>query len=188
MGKRNYLQELYKFDKEKNSYIIEVSLDDYDDVYDDWDPSPFKKRDIETEFNDFILDSSSDIPLKYHLEIHLYLPEGLRAEFKEKALISAYRNNFLFLIGRTVKAKTGSNKKIVTYLILALCFLFVGYFYTNPTGNIFYKVLKEGIFVGGWVFLWEVFTLVFITSRDFRRELKVYKRLLDADIEFIYKA
>ena len=56
--KRGFFQKLYKFDKKSKTYLIEVSLDDYDDVFDDWDPSPFKKRDIEDEFSDFILDSS----------------------------------------------------------------------------------------------------------------------------------
>lgn len=62
MKKRKYFQKLYKYEKETEHYLIEVSLDDYGDVYDNWDPSPFKQRDIEDEFHDFIFNSSEDIP------------------------------------------------------------------------------------------------------------------------------
>jgi hypothetical protein len=37
------IQKQYPFDEERNAYLIEVSLDDYDDVYDEWDPAPLKK-------------------------------------------------------------------------------------------------------------------------------------------------
>lgn len=69
-----YYQEAYRYDGDEKAYVIEVSLDSYDDIYDEWDPSPFKKRDIEDEFDDFIRDSSSDIPIKFKLIIELFLP------------------------------------------------------------------------------------------------------------------
>ncbi|NLZ94166.1 MAG: hypothetical protein GX922_09205, partial [Firmicutes bacterium] len=61
--RKRYFQNLYKFEAKNQHYLIEVSLDDYDDVYDSWDPSPFKRRDIEDEFHDYIFNSSEDIPL-----------------------------------------------------------------------------------------------------------------------------
>ena len=58
MRKKRYFQNLYNFEVESNKYLIKVSLRDYNDIYDDWDPSPFKRRDIEDEFNDFVFNSS----------------------------------------------------------------------------------------------------------------------------------
>src|SRR3990167_4829091 len=155
-----YYQEAYRYDDNEKAYIIDVSLDSYDDIYDEWDPSPFKKRDIEDEFDDFIRDSSSDIPIKYKLIIELFLPASERNTMKEKLLLQAYDNFYRFNLRRAKKEKQALQKKAVNYLVLALSFLFFGYFYEPMEESIFLKVFKEGIFIGGWVFLWEVFTVL----------------------------
>ena len=45
--KKSTLDRLYSYDKKNNAYKIEISLDKYEDIYNEWDPTPFKKRDIE---------------------------------------------------------------------------------------------------------------------------------------------
>jgi hypothetical protein len=182
-----YYQEAYRFDLEEDSYIIDVSLDSYDDVYDEWDPSPFKKRDIEDEFDDFIRDSSSDIPLKYGLVIKLYLPLQVKDENKERILKEAYDNFYRFQFNRAKKLQQEIIRKIVNNLVLAILFLFLGYFSYPQGENIVFLIMKEGIFIGGWVFLWEVFTLMFVALKEHNREIKMINRLIDASIRFIYK-
>lgn len=182
-----YYQDLYRYDKEDKTYIIEVLLDTYDDVYDEWDPSPFKRRDIEDEFDDFIWDSSQDIPLKHNTKLILFLPENERDEQKERILREAYDNFYTFRLNRALKALKTIQKKVVFYLMLSLMFLYIGYFYAAESG-IFMSMLKEGIFIGGWVFLWEVFTLIFITMGESRRDIKLTKRILRSEVCFVYKS
>ena len=186
MRKRRYFQNHYNYDKSHNTYLIKVSLDDYDDVYDDWDPSPFKKRDIEDEFNDFVVNSSEDIPLNFNIEIVLYLPESKKDLKKEVALISAYKNHYSYAIQRLVKKKLNINKKTLSYLFLSILFLSIGYFFIKDTQNVFLNVLHEGIFIGGWMFLWEFFTNIFITTREIQTEYMLYKRLYQSEVNFIY--
>lgn len=180
-----FYQDLYRYDESDGTYIVEVSLDEYEDVYDEWDPSPFKKRDIEDEFDDFIWDSANDIPLKYNIKIVLYLPKAQKNVVKEKALREAYDNFYSFRLMRAYKTQKNIQKKILLYLMMSLTFLYIGYFYSAESGIVM-SVLKEGIFIGGWVFLWEVFTLIFITLGEERKVSKIVKRLLDSKISFIY--
>lgn len=184
---RKYYQDIYSYEESEKAYVIDVSLDAYEDVYDEWDASPFKKRDIEDEFDDFIRDSSSDIPLKYSLLIDLFLPKGVHSEKKEKLLVEAYVNFYEFKLRRELKAKQRLQRKVLNYFLLAMIFLFFGYFYSPSMESIFLKIVKEGIFIGGWVFLWEVFTLLFITISEKNREVRMMKRLLLAKIRFIYR-
>jgi hypothetical protein len=186
MRKKSYFKTLYNFDKESNSYFINVSLDNYDDVYDDWDPSPFKKRDIEVEFNDFIVNSSEDIPLKYKTTIVLHLPQSKKDENKETALKSAYQNFYSYALQRLNKSLSNLYRKITMYFTLSLLFLTVGYFFFKEDQNVFLDVLHEGIFIGGWVFLWEFFTEFFITRRKIVEEYKLYERLYSSEIRFVY--
>jgi hypothetical protein len=186
MKRKNYFKKIYNFDKESNSYFINVSLDNYDDVYDDWDPSPFKKRDIENEFNDFIVNSSEDIPLKYKTTIVLYLPQSKKDENKENALRLAYQNHYGYTLERINKSMSNLFRKIAVYFFLSLFFLTIGYFFFKEVENILLNVLHEGIFIGGWVFLWQFFTDIFMTRRKIVDEYKLYKRLYDSEIKFIY--
>ncbi|TCT15385.1 hypothetical protein EDC18_10390 [Natranaerovirga pectinivora] len=181
---KTYFQKAYKFDDKKEAFVIEVSLDDYNDVYDDWDPSPFKKRDIEDEFNEFIVNSSEDIPFKYSIMLNLYIPEGKKNTDKETALVAAYKNFYSYALSRLNKSKSNLNRKNFLYLVLSVFFLTGGFFFREV--NLFFKILQEGIFIGGWVFLWEFFTNVFISKRELQKEYKLYKRLYHSDIRFIY--
>ena len=126
--RKRYFQNLYKFEAKNQHYLIEVSLDDYDDVYDSWDPSPFKRRDIEDEFHDYIFNSSEDIPLNYELSIILYMPLEKKDENKEKALISAYHNYYNYALARFAKNIARLQQKIFFSLLMSVLFLSIGYF------------------------------------------------------------
>jgi hypothetical protein len=186
MRKKRFFQKLYKLDEASNAYMIEVSLDTYDDIYDDWDPSPFKKRDIEDEFDDFIINASQDIPMNFNIMIVLYLPLSKKDTQKEAALVSAYKNFYAYELDRLDKTKADLYRKIINYFLMSLFLLSIGFFFFRDEKNIFISVLHEGIFIGGWVFLWEFFTDIFITRRELQEEYKLHKRLYSSDIRFIY--
>ena len=184
--KYSYIQKQYPFDEEKKAYLIEISLDDYDDVYDEWDPAPFKKRFIQKEFDEFIVDSAEDIPLEFNLIIVLYLPEEKKDPIKEIAVDAAYRNYYSYELDKIEKDNARLKKKNIRYLFMAISFLTIGYFFQLAWNNIALEVIKEGIFIGGWVFLWEFFTNVFITRRELIGEHKAYKRIYQSPIRYIY--
>ncbi|MDF2821106.1 MAG: hypothetical protein K0R15_1547 [Clostridiales bacterium] len=180
------IQKQYRFNEENNVYLIDVSLDDYDDVYDEWDPAPFKKRFIEEEFDEFIVSSSEDIPLKYDINIVLYIPEAKKEVNKENSVVSAYRNYYAYAIEKVNKSRKRLRKINISYFLLAIILLSIGYFFQNGTESVLLDVLNEGVFIGGWVFLWEVFTNIFIIRRDIQTKNSIYKRLYLSDIIFVY--
>jgi len=73
--KKNYLKQIYKMNPDTNAYIIEVSLIDYNEIFNGWDPSPIKRRDVDPELISFLEECDSDIPLEFPLELMFYLPE-----------------------------------------------------------------------------------------------------------------
>jgi hypothetical protein len=184
--RKNYFKRLYNFDKTSNSFAIDVSLDSYNDVYDDWDASPFKRRDIEVEFNDYIVDSSKDIPLKYKISIVLHLPQSKKDENKEVSLKSAYQNYYGYALERLNKSFSDLYFEMALYFFLSLLFLTVGSFFFKDEQHILLRVLHEGIFIGGWVFLWEFFTDIFIKRRKLVEQYNLYKRLYTSEIRFMY--
>ncbi|MBD2053678.1 hypothetical protein [Leptolyngbya sp. FACHB-60] len=50
--------------------------------------------------------------------------------------------------------------------------------------NVFTAVLTEGLFIGGWVFLWEAVSLFFFSNRDLYNRYRTYRRLRNSEVIF----
>ncbi len=184
---KNYFKNIYQVEENSNRYIIEVSLYDYDDVHDPWDPAPFEKRAMNSTFSDFLLGSSDDIPLHYDLGVLLHLPKDKKDEKKERMLDLSYRYYYYYLAERSTRMNTDQKNRAYFYLLMAALFMISGYLITSwPGPAMIASILKEGTLIGGWVFLWEFLSRMFITKRERTHENKLYRRLEKAKIWFSY--
>ncbi len=187
-NKKNYLKQMYKTNTETNAYIVEISLENYNEIFNGWDPSPIKRRDLDPDLVNFMRVCSSDIPLKYPLELHFYMPGDQYNKEKEDLSIVGLKNNFSFTLHFIRKEIEQIGKKIALYIIMAVAFLSVGYLSGSQIKLNFLKtILKEGLSIGGWVFLWEAFSLFFFSRQEVYNRLKTYKRFQDTEINFKYK-
>lgn len=185
--KKSTLDRLYTYDKKNNAYKIEISLDKYEDIYNEWDPTPFKKRDIEEEFIKYVVDSSLDIPMRYDVELNLYLPEKLQDEKKEKNAKSAIKSYFSYLLDRNKRSLNASIARCLRSAFIGIILLIVYYISLKDTEEGLARVFVEGISILGWVALWDVgeeLLLNLINQYNKRRNLK---RISRAKVEFIYK-
>lgn len=187
-SKKDYLRQIYRMDAETNAFIIEVSLDNYNEIFNGWDPSPVKRRDLDPDLVHFMDECASDIPLKYPLELQFYLPEEQYDEEKEKLARLGIENNFRFIIHFINKEIRQISSKIVFYIITAFAFLSAGYLSGERVAeNIVTTTLMEGLSIGGWVFLWEAFSLFFFARQEILNRLKKYRRFQEAKVSFSYR-
>lgn len=172
---------------ENNHFIIEVSVDSYSEIFNGWDPAPMKRRDLDPDLMAFIIESSEDIPHKLPIEIHFYLPQSIENEEKEGLSIAGIQNNFQFQALYTKKELTQNRKKSFQYVLLSMIFLLSAYFLGKlALDHVVYKIAMEGLFIGGWVFLWEAFSIVFFSDQELHQHLKNYERLVKTPIIFHY--
>ena len=185
--KKSTLDRLYSYDKKNNAYKIEISLDKYEDIYDEWDPTPFKKRDIEDEFIDYVIDSSLDIPMKYNLDLELYLPEKKYDEKKEKNVKAAIKSYFNSLLDRNKRMLTNSVIRCLRSTFIGIILLGFYFFSSVDADNGVAKVLVEGISILGWVALWDVGEELLLNLINHYNKRRNLKRISRAKVEFIYK-
>lgn len=185
--KRTYLNQIYKENPETHALIIEVSLDNYNEVFNGWDPSPIKRRDLDPDLLQFIEQCAFDIPLKHQVELHFYLPKEQFDENKEQLTKAGVKNNFNFIIHFIKKELMSNHRKMVIYMIMSFTFLLSHFILKQQvTIPILSNTLVEGLFIGGWVFLWESFSLFFFSGQEPRSRLKRYYRFNDTPINFYY--
>ncbi len=181
--KKNFHQQTYNRDEE-GVYKIQVAINKYEDIYSDWDPSPFKKRDIEEDFIEYILDSAIDIPMREKFIIVFRVKEDIRNEKKEKQMIKALNNHFIYLLRKSERAYFMEQKESFRYFITGIILAVLAYSNIFSNVSIWTKVFEEGIIIGTWVFFWEAFYNLFIDSRSIKQDQKLLKRFLKTEYVF----
>lgn len=187
LTKKSIPLNTYRKDQETGRVIIQISLDKYDDVFDDWDSSPFKMRDIEDEFLDFIWDSIEDIPSHMDVIFEFSIPQTLQNEQKEKVLISALNHQFDYMLRKIKRQRIKDLKETLRYFSIGVFFFIVFYTVFDEASSFISQIIKDGLFVGGWLFIWETFSNIFIKSYKLSEERQIIQRFKRARIKFILR-
>lgn len=188
-NKEDYqLRYIYHTNQHNNAYLIELNLDKYDDLFNSWDGAELDRKELDPELSHFLARASYELPLKDKVELCFYLPETEKDEKMEADSRATIKNNFRmrqFFIDQDLKH---NNKKTATYIVMGVLFLITAYLIPeNQDLSLLISLLMEGLFVGGWVFLWEAFSIFFFGSRELKDKKKRYFRYLDSDIVFKYR-
>ena len=186
MGKQDRLfREVYKIDQETNLYMIEVALNQYADIFNEWDSTPFKRRDLDPDLRLYLEESSDEIPFKYPIELYFTIPAGTRDERIEKEAEDGIKNSFIskrYFLGKKMKQ---TNMQTFRFVLVGFVFLWVAKTFSGwrAEANL-QSILLEGLAISGWVFLWEAVSLFFFTNRELHHLYYTYKRLQNAPVLF----
>ncbi len=184
MFRKLYHETTYK-KGEDGAYEILVSLNKYEDIYSDFDPSPFKKRDIQEDFVDYIWDSALDIPIKEDISVVFLMEENIRDLRKENQVLKALNNYFEYILNKKKREYHNEKKKSFRYLIIGILLAIFVYNDVFSGVKVWNKIFSEGIMIGTWVFFWEAFYDIFIECQTVRKEIKLAKRFLK--IKYVFK-
>jgi len=177
--------EIYAIDSSTNSYMIEIELERYEDIFSEWDGSPFKRREIDSDFALYLEGSSDEIPFRYPIELYFKLPAGRRDPQLEENAEKGLKNSFAFKLYLLRKEFKKLNLQMLRYISIGLVFLWVAAAASEPVQNSrFLPTLVEGLSIAGWVFLGEGVSLFYFTKQELRHRYKTYRRLQNAPILF----
>lgn len=178
--------ENYQIDDTNDCYMIEVALDQYVDIFSEWDPAPFKRRDIDPDLELYLEGSSEDIPLKLPVELCFTIPAGLQNQQLETEVRNGLANSFAFKLYLLRKELKKTNGLMLRCVILGFTLLWLGAVLMKQFGdvNILLTLITDAVIIGGWVFLWEGVYLFFFTNREIYHRYRIYKRLQQAPVIF----
>ncbi len=183
------LDTIYDRDIRSGAYIIKIKVKHYSDLFNNLDPYPLNRRDIDDDILSYIDECSDDIPEKHKVLLQVVYSEETPHPDQENRVrtgLKAYFNYLILQLRRDIRATW---KKSLMYLGFFLVFV-TGYFYMNSlkaSEGILLGTLKEGLSIGGWVFLWEAFVQIGFKNSETRKETRKYQRLKEASINFIYQ-
>jgi len=176
---------LYNKNPESNAYMIEVSIEDYAEIFNGWDASPLRRKDIEPELIDYLEQASTEIPMKENLELVFYLDKKMFDQDKEQKSLTGIKNNFKFIIYLINQQLNLKYRQMATYIILSMLFITGAYVLRNLVElSLLTNIMVEGFFIGGWFLLWEAFSIFVFDSHQVRLRKKLYTRFLNSVIIF----
>lgn len=174
--------ETYKIDQATNLHMIEVAIAQYADIFNEWDPAPFKRRSLDPYLQSYLEEGSDEIPSKYAIEVCFALSAGARDESIEEETRSGIKNSFIsqrYFLSKGIKK---TNTRMIVFVVVGLICLWVAKILSTDAG--LQSILLEGLAISGWVFLWEAVSLFFFTNRQLYHRYQTYKRLQNAPVVF----
>ena len=166
-----------KFENDK--VLTVIALDDYEDIFDDFDISPYIYRRISNDFKNELIRRLTEINGSHRaLDIILTVPEENRdVEVEEEILkrLSTFVHTEYLRMRRRFKF---SLLKSLSFLALGPTFLIASYLSKKA------HLLSEYLMVGVYFFTWEGLDSLIETLSDLKAKLNMYQTLNKSNISF----
>lgn len=179
-----HMKDLYHFNKETQTYELDIAIDEYQDMFNSWDAAPLKRKDIEPDLIDYLEQAGEDIPFKENIALVFMLPSNARDQKREKTVSQAVKLQFRFLLSVVNKELLYNYRRMATFAIFSLIFLTINYFLRGQQSSQLANIFLEGLLVGGWFLMWNVFGIAILDNFKLYRKKKIWVRYMQAELMF----
>lgn len=177
MKKRGYIE------KDFNDSEIPLWLDDYNDLFSDFDPRSYSHRALSQDFLEEVKRASRDKPKKVRLG--LLVPRAKRNLKEEFVIKKRLREHFMKHFLGSKKEHNKIVREGILFLTLGIAFMVLTtYILIRGNLNNFLTFLSVFLEPGGWFLFWEGLYLIIFESRKRHPDLKFYKKMSRVKTEF----
>ncbi len=169
---------------------IEVRVKSAQQLFDARDPAPFRERDLDDGFVEYVLSSVREFAVSCPLKLVIYIEGEESKDLARDAIREAIHSYFTY--------KSDLQKsELRTFLKRAQLFLLIGLFVLisciglaqsltlpNPPGAL--GILREGIVIFGWVSIWKPIELILFDWYPLFERLRFYKKLMTIEIDITF--
>jgi hypothetical protein len=163
---------------------ISIMIDSYDNIFSDFDPSPFSER---TLSDDFITQSKKISKNKSGKKIglNLLLPKDKRNDADEKIIIKRLHSYFKGVQQELIFEVSKVNKRgfyfSITGIILMLAASYISYLDAQKFLTHLLLVMFEP---AGWFLLWSGLDHLVYSSKETKKDLDFYSKMTKCEIKF----
>jgi hypothetical protein len=169
-----------------NKIIIDIAAGKVSDLYNDLDKhAPYRKKELDPELVDYLIDSTSEIGSKDFV-IQFRLAELAGGKLITRVQTSIH-NYFQYLIALEFRELTRMVRSSCILLTIGVVILVCDVMLTEKIADhetVLGNVFTEGLNVAAWVSLWNAIANFLIDWAPRRRQIKMYRRISKAPILF----
>ncbi len=159
---------------------IELRIGSLAELFNSMDPTPFHRRDLDANAEEFIESWALEFPQNNHFRIRVHIEQATQ-EDPSRAVAAAIHNYFNYkaeLLKRNVKVLLleGRTSLVIGLVFLAACLLGADALSAH-IDNTFLRVLKESLLIGGWVAMWRPMQVFLYDWWPLVRRRRIYRSL-----------
>lgn len=178
-----------QFSLPKETAEIYLRLEQYSDIFSDFDIRPFSERALSIDFIDEVKRAASDKE-EGGLELILHAPEKDRDEFTEEIIKERLAAHFKRHYHLLLKEKRRVMKLGISMVIMGVIFMVLATFivFKDPTENLFLSFLVVFLEPAAWFLLWEGMDQIIFNSKNINPDLNFYHKMSDAHKRIYFKS
>ncbi len=164
---------------------IEIRVQRIEQLFDSLDPSPFREKSLDADFETYLRDCAGEHAPGTHLRLHIHAPAELCARSVD--IESAIHAHFRFLLQQVERRHRASQRRyrgvvVVGFAVLAISLvlrsLIEGWFSAGS------EVLIEGLLVLGWVALWRPIEVLLFERHEARQHRQMLAALAVIEVDW----
>lgn len=165
---------------------IQIRVNSPLQLFDSRDPAPFRDRDLDDDFTDYLISCADEVPNKAPLLIEIIISKS-QPDIRSEAIVEAIQNYFQYQIElkKSQFAKMFRMARLFLFVgmfVLALC-LGLSQLTKHIPNEIFSTTFREGIVIFGWVSMWKPLELLLFDWYPIYDRIQLLKRILAAEIQ-----
>ncbi len=181
------LNQKRRYKTSEGKQWIEVRVKTAQQLFDVRDPAPFRERDLDDDFTDYIFASAREFSHSTPLKIIIYIEEQEPQNLTKEAIREAIHSYLVYQIDlRYWDLKTFIKRAqiflLIGVLMLALC-LSVAQSLSIPEISGAMGILREGLVIFGWVSVWKPIELMLFDWYPLYEKLRFSRKLLATEID-----
>ncbi|MDP2642024.1 MAG: hypothetical protein Q8P21_01905 [bacterium] len=164
--------------KAEETQEISLKLEQYDDIFSDFDMRPYSRRALSVDFLDEIKRASTDKD-ESGIELLLHVPEEGRSESSEATIKERLWKHFDKHYGLLLTDKRRTIRQGLTMVSLGVIFMVAATFiiFEDPTDSLLLSFLVVFLEPAAWFLLWEGMDQIIFNSKEVNPELSFYRKM-----------
>jgi hypothetical protein len=179
----------HKFSSRVETSEISLRLEQYDDIFSDFDIRPYSKRALSVDFLDEIKRASYD-KNEGEIELTLHAPEKERNEAHELVIKERLAAHFKRHYAMLLKEKRHVMQLGISMVVMGVIFMIAATFivFEDPTQNLLLSFLVVFLEPAAWFLLWEGMDQIIFNSKNINPDLDFYRKMSDERAHVSFKS
>ncbi len=171
---------------------IEVRVKTAQQLFDSRDPAPFRDRDLDDDFVEYITSAAREFPRSTAIKIVIHIEEGEKVELPLDSIRNAIHTFLLYQVDRQggdLKSFIKSSQVflLIGIFVLATCLGIAQNIPSFDPPGIF-GILREGLVIFGWVSIWKPLEILLYDWFPLYEKLRFYRKLLASEVQIQFMA
>ena len=164
------------------SALIEVHVADLKELFNSFDPTPFHKRDLDPDAEEFIAGWARDLPAGVPLGLLVHADRAAESPDATETVRTAIRDHFSRRadeVRRKLRLlfRTGRVALVIGLAVVAGSVILGDLVASTLAGSGFGDVIRESLLIGGWVAMWRPIEIFLYEWWPIRAEARLFDRL-----------